>query len=275
MLGVAAGLVLAWNITGQISGSNASNDFSQKTLDNFPAPSNWLDRATGGQGALYLGQGIDQGEAFGLSVMEFWNRSLKQVWSLDGTAPGPGPTLTPNLAEPTAGSAPDPGLDYVVAGQGIDLVGTVVRTAPPWRVYRIQHSTPDRPDTIGLSPDGWSGANASYNRTRPRQPGGLRTRLGRPGRGEGNPRQAGDGDDPRRAARDRKGQAAASGPRDGNALLRRGSGKQRTFVIPTPRPPIRVEVPRVAALLAQGLRALRLTPARRAARVQLLDAATR
>ena len=46
----------------------------------------------------YLGQDISTGDALGVSLMEFWNRDVKNIWSLDGSAPGPGPTLTPDLA---------------------------------------------------------------------------------------------------------------------------------------------------------------------------------
>ena len=74
-----------------------------------------------------------------LWLLEFWNRSIRRVWSLDGTAPGPGPTLTPNLAAADGKLFPDPPVDYVVADQGINLVGRVVGTYGRWRVYHIEH----------------------------------------------------------------------------------------------------------------------------------------
>ena len=36
--GVAASLVLAWNVSGEISASNGTNNFSQVLLGNFPSP---------------------------------------------------------------------------------------------------------------------------------------------------------------------------------------------------------------------------------------------
>ena len=56
---------------------------------------NWVDRHVHGQPVTYLGQEIK--DPNGLWLTEFWNRSLKHVDSLDGSAPGPGPTYAPNL----------------------------------------------------------------------------------------------------------------------------------------------------------------------------------
>ena len=110
--GIAAGaaaLVIAWGLTGEISASNGTNNFSQVLLSNFPSPPNWLDKATGRKPAIFLGQNITDPQ--GIWLMEFWNRSLQYVWSLDATAPGPGTTppgyLTPDLAPGRAARRPD------------------------------------------------------------------------------------------------------------------------------------------------------------------------
>ncbi len=82
-------LVVGWNLTAEIYAAAGQNDFSQRLHGNAPQPVDWLDRATGGEPALFLGDAVD--DANGIHLLEFWNRSLKQVWSLDGSAPGPGP----------------------------------------------------------------------------------------------------------------------------------------------------------------------------------------
>src|SRR5581483_346676 len=166
LVAVTAGLVLAWNLTGEIAGSNFSNTFSRQQLGLSPQPPDWLDRATGGQGVLFLGQGLDQGKQLKENLVEFWNRSLKQVWSLDGTAPGPVPTLTPKLADVDGRLSPDPGFDYVMATPGIDLVGTQVPgDFGQWQLWHIQHPLRTAESAIGLYSDGWSGPKlVSYNR---------------------------------------------------------------------------------------------------------------
>ena len=66
--------------------------------------------------------------------MEFWNRSLSYVWSLDATAPGPGTTppgyLTPDTAPDgrligrTIEHGAPPGVEYIVADQSIQVAGS-------------------------------------------------------------------------------------------------------------------------------------------------------
>ncbi len=123
-------LVLAWNISGQISASNGANVFSKNLLGSFPTPPDWVDRATHGRPAIFLGQRITDPQ--GVWLTEFWNRSLRYVWSLDGSAPGPGEVLTPDAGPDgrlTGRSIPNgapPGVDYVVADEGIDVVGRLI-----------------------------------------------------------------------------------------------------------------------------------------------------
>jgi hypothetical protein len=167
--GAGAVLVLAWTMTGQLAAASASNSFSRDFLRNLPAPANWVDRATGGEPTLYLGQKIS--DKNGLWLHEFWNRSIKQVWSLDGSAPGPGPTVTPDLTSRTGTLAADPGYRYVLAERTIDLVGEVVEEKPGWRLYRIAPPLRLETSTSGIYSDGWVGSDneadivtARYNR---------------------------------------------------------------------------------------------------------------
>ena len=139
----AALFVLAWNVTGQMAAASASRNFSDELLQNYPRPLNWLDQADHGHPAMYLGQQIT--DANGLWLLEFWNKSLHYVWSLDGTAKGPGPTLSPDLLSLDGQITTVPGIQYVVVDPGIDLVGGAKATAvhrgggaaQRWRLYKI------------------------------------------------------------------------------------------------------------------------------------------
>ncbi len=182
---LAAALVVAWNLAGEVAATNGTNNFSQTLLSNFPTPPNWLDRTTGGQPAIYLGQRITDPQ--GIWLMEFWNRSLRYVWSLDATAPGPGlhapgyvtPDVGPNgrLGGKTIENGAPPGVNYIVADQDIDVAGTfllqpkirhvftvdqfgfpthkVVVQPAPWRVLRIAQPLRLRSTPIGIENDGW------------------------------------------------------------------------------------------------------------------------
>ena len=217
--GVAASLVLAWNVSGEISASNGTNNFSQVLLGNFPSPPNWLDKATGQKPTIYLGQRITDPQ--GIWLMEFWNRSLSYVWSLDATAPGPGTTppgyLTPDTAPDgrligrTIEHGAPPGVEYIVADQSIQVAGQfvlqpevqhvitedefgfpthkVVVQLSPWRLLKIAQPLRLQSSPVGIYADGWQGNFSAYNQfsTPGGKPGWIRivvSRVGVPGAGQ-------------------------------------------------------------------------------------------
>jgi hypothetical protein len=160
-VGVAAVLVLAWNLTGELASAFASNKFARDFKAVQPEPPNWVDLATGGRPALYLGQGIaDANKIFGL---EFWNRSLANVWTLDSSAPGYFATITPDLKGTRGVLIPQPrGIDYVVADQGVNVVGDVVARGGTWTLVKIYKPLRLEQAISGLYNDGWTGATSSY-----------------------------------------------------------------------------------------------------------------
>jgi hypothetical protein len=176
VLALASVLVLAWSLAGQISAANYSANESQLLIDNYPRPLDWLDRLTHGKPTLYLGQHLDQGAYVGIWLTEFWNRSLKYVWSVDGSAPGPGPVETPNTAADGRLYPVPPGnVDYVLVEPGIDMNGTIVGRPPQtgrWFLYRVRRPLRYAFNETGIFADGQTGcstapcpeADSAYNR---------------------------------------------------------------------------------------------------------------
>jgi dolichyl-phosphate-mannose-protein mannosyltransferase len=165
--------VLAWNLTGEISFANASNGQSRLFVKYLPHPLDWVDRATGRQPTAYIGEAMSEGN--GTWSLEFWNRSIVRIGSLDNTAPGPGAVLRP---VPFAGDGRvinDPQTRYVLAGKGVDPLGTLVAARGDLRLYRIHGPLRLRSYVTGVYPDGWTGKEATYSRfaTGPRRPGTL------------------------------------------------------------------------------------------------------
>jgi len=239
-LALAAGLVLAWNLAGQISAGNAANDASKAAIGNYPRPLDWVDRATHGQPTLYLGQKVNP---LGVWLTEFWNRSLRQVWSLDGTALAAGaPTVTPDLHGARGRLYPDPQYPYVLADRGIELVGKLVVRKGRWNLYRIAPPLRLAHAQTGIDTDGWAGSDSAYSQyaTPGGRPGFAVVTVSRLGwRGPSDPG----------TVRIRVGtlvEGKDKQPAMGRVTtIRRwvvDSGKARTFYIPTPRPPIRVDV---------------------------------
>ena len=145
VLALVAVLLLVWGVAGQMSAASASNTFSEEISADIEQPFDWIDRATGGAPTLYLGQRLT--DYNGIWQMEFWNRSLEHIWSTDGSAPGPGPTLSPDLVDAATGEITQPptAVEYVVVDPGIDIVGTPVEshvhfaagTKTFWRLVKI------------------------------------------------------------------------------------------------------------------------------------------
>jgi hypothetical protein len=251
----AAVLVLAWGLTGQIAAANYSNDASQSLIKVYPRPLTWLDEKTHGRPTLYLGQHLNSGTDLGVWLTEFWNPSLKYVWSVDGSAPGPGPTQTPNThADGRLYPVPPGGVDYVLAEPGIELDGTIVSRPTKvnrWFLYKVRKPLRYAFNETGIFADGQTGcdrapcpkAESAYNRFStpgqkpgyavvdvsrvnacgaPVPPAGVRVTIGKLIEG-----------------RDKQ-------PHIGHVTgvqrwtLRIGSA--RRFVLPTPKPPFRVEV---------------------------------
>jgi hypothetical protein len=157
LLAVAA--TFTWMLTGQIESSRGAAIQSQTYADNMVQPLNWIDRATQGHDVTYLGQDISSGEALGVNLMEFWNRSVKHVWSLDGSAPGPGPTLTPDLQNRFGALTHDPGFQYVVSPTGINIVGPTVASKRGVVLRRIDsHPWMIQETLYKVTNDGWISA---------------------------------------------------------------------------------------------------------------------
>ena len=247
VLAVTAVAVLAWNLTGQVAAADGSRILSAQLIDNYPRPLNWLDRITGGEPAMYLGRQIT--DANGIWLMEFWNRSLRYVWSIDGSAKGPGPTLSPDLLAPDGSITSAPNIRYVVVDEGINLVGDIVNRVGHgsggltkyWRVYRIHPPLRLAESTRGIYDDGWMGETADYAR--------FSTPGNRPGYAVvAVSRQAWGGPSPPGKVVIRVGELVLRNKQPGMGRLTKTvrwtieSGGFQRFSIPTPRPPIFVEV---------------------------------
>jgi hypothetical protein len=159
-----ASCVIAWNVGGEISAARAAGDSSDVYLAGFPLkPPNAVDRAVGDGSVTYLGQQL-QARVEGVDLLEFWNRSIKHVWSLDGSAPGPGPTLSPDLATRGGRLSPAPGTSYLLADSGVDPVGTPIGTVQTLRLYHLAGPIRLRSWVTNVGGDGWMVADAAYNR---------------------------------------------------------------------------------------------------------------
>ena len=185
--------VVGWNLTGELAASSGTNSIARQAGATLKRPFTWVDDVTGGKPTVYLGQEeVDQNPEW---LLEFWNRSITRVSSLDGTLGGPGFAGGPNFtrdgvlyqgSDVAAGTWRDA---YAVEDLPcIQLAGTPVGTHPyrggglvrAWRLVRL--SPPDRmlSDCTGIYPDGWSSASDSFYYRFSGPAGWLRVGYSRP-----------------------------------------------------------------------------------------------
>mgnify|MGYP000132530737 CR=1 FL=1 len=163
---VAVAAVCSWALTAEIYAARGLNRFAERLHQATGKPPDWVDRATGGEPTLFLGQRIvDQNSIW---LLEFWNYSIRKVWSLDGTASVP--SLSPDLGAPDGTLSPDPGVRWVVTGNGVEVVGEPVgEPVGAMRLVRVEPPVRYRYAQNGVYDDGWMGERAAFSRFAPEQ----------------------------------------------------------------------------------------------------------
>ena len=169
---VAVGL-LVWNVTAEVYAAIGEHDFSSLVERNLPKPHDWVDRAAGDGTVAMLGQRMSD-DPLGVPSTEFWNRSIGKVWSVDGTGPGPGHTLTPDLQDVDGTLWPNPRTDYVLTSGGVEVVGQEIARNGGSALMRLDgRPIRLRSNRTGIAGDGWMvgdagnpavPARAAYNR---------------------------------------------------------------------------------------------------------------
>ena len=161
--GVAAVGVLSWSLTAEVYAAEGERLASRQIARNLPAPYDWVDRATNGGSVVILGQKIS--DPIGIYLTEFFNPSVKKVWSLDGTAPGPGAILTPDLAVVDGTLTPSPETEYALTLNGVELEAPIVTRNGSATLYRIEGQPLKLASGYtGLYADGWMADAAAYTR---------------------------------------------------------------------------------------------------------------
>ncbi|MGH3133957.1 MAG: hypothetical protein ACRDNY_09515 [Gaiellaceae bacterium] len=161
--GATAVAVFSWTLTAEVYASEGERILSERIARNLPSPYDWVDRATGGESVVVLGQQMRDNT--GVWLTEFFNPSVKKIWSLDGTAPGPGAILTPDLAVADGTLTPSPETEYALTLNGVELQASVVARNGGATLYRVNGQPLKLASGItGLDTDGWMGADAAYTR---------------------------------------------------------------------------------------------------------------
>jgi hypothetical protein len=239
---VAAAVVLcaAWMLTSEIATTVGFDRIASNFRRDLPVQLNWVDEASGGQPVTYLGQEIKDPNLTLLT--EFWNRSLHHVYSLDGSAPGPGPAGTPNIVKPdgTLSRVP-PDTKFILADSGVSLQQPIVASWAQMRLYGKRGPWRLLDALQQVYDDGWAPDWSTYTYFKPNQRGTLEVTLSR--------RAVTSGPPPGHATLDVgtvRIDPNGAGPALGKVYAVRHAlvqnGKQETISIPVARTPVRVEL---------------------------------
>ncbi len=180
---VAVG-ALGWSVTGEVSAAIGTVSIDRDAAHTLQHPFSWVDDANGQQPTVYIGEGeFDQRPEW---MLEFWNRSIHRVTSLDGSVLGPGPAGGPDLTKRGTllwggganydyavedwcnpvlpGGTPWPCVDTAgaIVGSHVYRAGGGTRL---WKLVRLAKPNRLRAQTTGIYPDGWTAADdSSYYR---------------------------------------------------------------------------------------------------------------
>jgi hypothetical protein len=148
-------VVLAWSLTAEVYAAEGERDLSAQLARNFPKPFDWVERAVGDGSVVVLGQQIS--DATGVQLTEFFNPSIRKMWSLDGSAINVGsPILTPDLEASDGTLTPSPGTEFALALNGVQLQAPIVARMGRDVLYRVDGGPLKLAAAVtGQESDGW------------------------------------------------------------------------------------------------------------------------
>ncbi|HEY7732047.1 MAG TPA: glycosyltransferase family 39 protein [Gaiellaceae bacterium] len=233
-------LLSAYTVYGAVEDQSTAAHASTGVADE-----DWIDDVVGKEGRV----GFIYGPTVGVNPhllwqTEFWNRSIDGVYPLD-TAGGSSFSLDDLKVDseghlvPATGGAPvtEP---YVLADPGLGIVGEVVAQPGPMALIRVDPPLRVGRSVSGLYPDGWSGPAAALTQfSLPGDARTMRVRVSRAGwTGQDVPSRVSIVAGPMRMT--------DAGPTLASTTATREwvvhSGLTRTFDLPVPSAPFRIEV---------------------------------
>jgi 4-amino-4-deoxy-L-arabinose transferase-like glycosyltransferase len=236
-------LISSYSVFGSI------RDHSRATLGlTSPSDPSWIDERIGphSNAAYIYGVLPDPfGEAQVMWQTEFWNRSVGTAYTLGPSDPGL--TASPATFDAVTGhivpqSAPGGSttIRYAIAPTTVDLAGNLLAQQGRLALYRIDPPMKLASHRGGIHPDNWMGADAALTHyATPSHRGWLHVRVSREGWG---------GPSPPGQVTIKIGPllASAGQPTTGEPTFSRTwtvrSGKAKSFILPTPKAPYRLEI---------------------------------
>jgi MFS family permease len=162
VLAVVAVVIIGWSLTGEVNAGNRSLDIGRALVATQPRPLDWIDRATRGGTAVYVGQA--KLRAPEILSLAFWNESLTRLVTLGGE-PVYGLIFETKIRPSNDGRLTDPErADYVVSDQEVEVAGQRMLSRKRWRLQRVAGPVRVVAYEQGIWQDGWQEQTSSYTR---------------------------------------------------------------------------------------------------------------
>ena len=162
VVAVAGSVTLAWTGTAEVYAAHGESLFSAAAVrDACRSPRTGSTARREGGSVVFLGQAVKDPNP--VNLLEFWNRSLTKVWALDGTAPGPGATATPDLDDPDGTLRPRARTSSSSRRASTSPADRSESRSGDYTLFRLDGAAPLRTAQTGVYPDGWMGPSASYS----------------------------------------------------------------------------------------------------------------
>lgn len=174
VLATAALVIVGWSLTGEVNASNKSLAIGRALVDAQARPLDWIDRATRGAPAVYVGQA--KLRAPEILSLAFWNDSLQRLVTLGGE-PVFG-LIFETKVESADGRLSDPArADYVVSDKEVDVAGQRVASGKRWNLERVEGPVRANAFETGIWQDGWQEETSAYTRFSGIRSGHVRVAL--------------------------------------------------------------------------------------------------
>jgi hypothetical protein len=161
VLAIVAVVVIGWSLTGEVNAGNRSLDIGRALVATQPRLLDWIDRATRGGTAVYVGQA--KLRAPEILSLAFWNESLTRLVTLGGE-PVYGLIFETKIAS-NDGRLTDPArAEYIVSDEEVEVAGQRMLSRKRWRLERVAGPVRVVAYEAGIWQDGWQEELSSYTR---------------------------------------------------------------------------------------------------------------
>ncbi|MGB2875752.1 MAG: hypothetical protein WBB76_09805 [Gaiellaceae bacterium] len=155
--------------TNSVFGTVEFQSAAKRYAGGLQGDPSWIDHAIGRDRRVELVNTSDILDQNSLWQAEFWNRSVRRVFEVTAHDPSIDDVAAPldirgRIVPALPAGSPDRHPRYVAAARTVELDGTRIAASGELALWRVHSPLRLRSLLAGVTPDGWTGATATYTR---------------------------------------------------------------------------------------------------------------